>query len=221
MSVSSVGFAAASLVGNVKSGSASGGGGAFASLVGAAGGGEAPDATDQAWELLKEMTGGGLQGYWKWMIKTMKERLRADVMGDMGVTDQSLAAMPEAQRNDIEQKINEEVERRLKAWMEKQLHKQQDTADTQAIQAAAMALTGDTQAVVDPGKIADGGGAAGESGDWLNPKLAHAQAVPGALAAPMTEAQLREAGYGEEDIVQRILRGRVTGEERAEDGAAV
>jgi acetyl-CoA acetyltransferase len=70
------------------------------------------DAKD-ALDALREMTTGGIEGYWKWMMKELRE----DVMGEMGVSEEELAAMPVEQRKAVEQSINDEVEKRLKEAM--------------------------------------------------------------------------------------------------------
>lgn len=65
--------------------------------------------TRDALALLREMTEGGLEGAMKYALK----KLREDVMESMGVSEEALAAMPEGERTAMEQKIAEEVQRRL------------------------------------------------------------------------------------------------------------
>ncbi len=66
-----------------------------------------------ALEALREMTAGGIEGYWKWMMKELRE----DVMEEMGVSEEELAAMPVEQRGAVEKAINDEVEKRIKEAM--------------------------------------------------------------------------------------------------------
>lgn len=65
--------------------------------------------TAAAWSQLKEMTSGGVEGYWKYMIKQLREQ----TMEAMGVTEESLAAMEPGQREAIEAKIAEKVKEGL------------------------------------------------------------------------------------------------------------
>lgn len=67
----------------------------------------------EALDALREMTTGGIEGYWKWMMKELRE----DVMDEMGVSEEELAAMPAEQRSAVEKAINDEVELRLKEAM--------------------------------------------------------------------------------------------------------
>lgn len=67
----------------------------------------------EALDALREMTEGGIEGYWKWMMKELRE----DVMEEMGVSEEELAAMPVEQRAAVEQAINDEVQKRLKEAM--------------------------------------------------------------------------------------------------------
>ena len=72
------------------------------------------DATaKEALDALREMTSGGLEGFWKWMMKELRE----DVMEDMGVSEEALAAMDPAQRAAVEDAIEKEVQARLKEAM--------------------------------------------------------------------------------------------------------
>jgi hypothetical protein len=63
--------------------------------------------TQDALSMLKDMTDGGMTGYFKWMVKQIREK----TMESMGVTEESLAAMPEGQRTAMEQKIEEAVKK--------------------------------------------------------------------------------------------------------------
>ncbi len=67
----------------------------------------------EALDALREMTTGGIEGYWKWMMKELRE----DVMDEMGISEEELAAMPAEQRGAVEKAINDEVEKRIKEAM--------------------------------------------------------------------------------------------------------
>lgn len=81
--------------------------------VGSAAAGATSDSMDpktqEALNMLKDMTDGGMQGYWKWMMKQIRQK----VMDEMGVTEASLAAMKPDQRAAVEKQIEDEVKRRL------------------------------------------------------------------------------------------------------------
>lgn len=62
-----------------------------------------------ALSLLKEMTNGGLAGYFKWMVKQIREK----VMEDMGISEDALAAMPADQKTALMEKIEEEVKKQV------------------------------------------------------------------------------------------------------------
>lgn len=74
---------------------------------------EMDEETKAALESLREMTSGGIEGFWQWMMK----ELRKDVMEEMGVSEASLAAMDPEQRAATENAIEEEVQKRLKQAM--------------------------------------------------------------------------------------------------------
>lgn len=199
MDISGLGFGSALTIGD-RGKNTQGEAGMFSSLV------EGASAKDEALKLLREMTEGGLAGYWKWMIKTMRERLRDEVMQGMGMTEEALAAMPADQRRDIEAKITEEVERRLKAWVEQQIKKQQDVADQQKLEQTLAAL-GVAAEMVDPSALAEGAGDEGENGLNLDGKNAEQAQSLLAAVLPMTAETLREAGYRDDDIVRRMIEG--------------
>lgn len=202
MDISGLGLGVAAPIAARGEGNKEADGRAFASLLGGGG----VSVTEEASTLLREMTEGGLAGYWKWMIKTMRERLRNEVMQGMGMTEEALAAMPADQRRDIEAKITEEVERRLKAWVEQQIKKQQDVADQQKLEQTLAAL-GVAAEMVDPAALAEGAGEGKD--DWLNLDGKNAEQAQSLLAAvlPMTAETLREAGYRDDDIVRQIIEG--------------
>lgn len=173
--------------------------------------------TDEAWKLLQEMTEGGLAGYWKWMVKTMREKLREEVMGGMGISEEQLAAMPEAQRKDIEAKITEEVERRLKAWVEQQVRKQQDVADQQKLEQTLAAL-GVAAELTNPEEVAEG--KKQPAGDWIDQEGVSAGRPAGALlpALPLTPEQLEAAGYKQDDVARMIIEGLLRGDTHDKGG---
>lgn len=208
MDISGLGFGSAISIGQrgKKDETAGAEAGLFASMVG----GEASSptsTTEEASKLLKEMTEGGLAGYWKWMIKTMREKLRAEVMDGMGISEDQLKAMPADQRKDIEAKITEEVERRLKAWVEQQINKQKDAADQQKLE-QTMAALGVAAEMVDPEAVAKGTEKGGS--DWMDMDGKGASQMQNVLAAlPVTAEKLRQAGYKHDDIVRRIVEGNL------------
>lgn len=90
-------------------------GGGFASLISGQG--------DPA-EMLKEITKDGMKGLWSWQMKQLKEKIAAEVMGEMNVTAESIAKMPENQRVGLEKKIMDEVQKRLEIAMTEQANKE-------------------------------------------------------------------------------------------------
>lgn len=208
MDISGLGFGSALSIGDrgkPRDGEAA----LFAGLVGGAGAGAS--AKDEALKLLGEMTEGGLEGYWKWMIKTMRERLRAEVMDGMGISEEQLNAMPADQRRDTEARITEEVERRLKAWVEQQMTKHQDIAEQRKLE-QTMAAMGVAAEMQDPEAKAEGT----DKGDpSLLPWDGGMKSAKSAVSAlPMTAEALRAAGYQHDDIVRRIVEGRLHDDER-------
>lgn len=65
--------------------------------------------TSEALSMLKEMTSGGVEGYFRFIVKNIREK----VMKDMGVSEEQLAAMPADERKAIEDKIAEEVKKQV------------------------------------------------------------------------------------------------------------
>ncbi len=70
-------------------------------------------AASAAFDYLKEMTAGGLEG----AMRTAMKKLREKIMGEMGVSEERLAAMEPAQRAAVEAKIGEEVQKRIQEAM--------------------------------------------------------------------------------------------------------
>ncbi|RYG61791.1 MAG: hypothetical protein EON60_02170 [Alphaproteobacteria bacterium] len=65
--------------------------------------------TEEGLSLLREMTSGGIEGYFKYMIKELREK----VMEDMGVSEADLAAMDPAQRDVVEKAIEDAVKEKV------------------------------------------------------------------------------------------------------------
>lgn len=65
--------------------------------------------TEEALGLLREMTSGGIEGYFKYLMKELREK----VMDEMGVSEAELAAMGPEQRKAVEDAINEAVKEKL------------------------------------------------------------------------------------------------------------
>lgn len=79
--------------------------------------------SDSPEDMLKDITAKGVDSLWKWQIKKLKEKIAAQVMQEMNLSPAQIAAMPAEQRMSIEQKILEEVERRVKQLVEQGLQK--------------------------------------------------------------------------------------------------
>lgn len=90
--------------------------GSFAAMIGNL-------AEDDPAEMLKEITEDGIASMWKWQIKKLKEKVASEIMQEMSLTPEQIAAMPDAQRVSVEQKIMQEVERRVKEMIEQGMHK--------------------------------------------------------------------------------------------------
>ncbi len=83
---------------------------------------------DDPKKILAEIMKDGMSGYWAWQIKEMKKKAAEKVMQGMGVTAESIAAMPPDQRADIERKIMQEVERMVREHVENEARKKQGLA---------------------------------------------------------------------------------------------
>jgi len=70
-------------------------------------------AAAEAFQYIKDMTAGGLEG----AMRTAMQKLRDKIMEEMGVSDESLAVMDPAARGEMEAKISEEVQKRIKEAM--------------------------------------------------------------------------------------------------------
>ena len=69
----------------------------------------------EALDLLREMTSGGLEGAMRWAMKELRE----DVMDGMNISEQELAALPADQKAAVEKAIADEVQKRLAEAMNK------------------------------------------------------------------------------------------------------
>lgn len=83
--------------------------------------------TKEAKDMLAEITGGGAKGYWAWKMKQLREQITAQVMGEMGLTPEKLAAMSPEERLATLKKIEEAVEERLKLAMAEEMRRKQRT----------------------------------------------------------------------------------------------
>lgn len=61
--------------------------------------------TKEALDMLHDMTSGGMEGYFKYMVKQAREK----AMSDLGVTEDSLKAMDPSARAAMEKKIDDMV----------------------------------------------------------------------------------------------------------------
>ncbi|ASG21567.1 hypothetical protein [Nitrospirillum viridazoti] len=100
----------------------------FATLL--RGGDDDPKAT------LKDITSGGMPGYWAWRMKELKAEIAARVMGNMGVTRQGLSRMSEDDRAEVERLIMREVARVVREMTTGQVRKGPGLEDGAAISAA-------------------------------------------------------------------------------------
>jgi hypothetical protein len=73
---------------------------------------------------LADITSGGAQSMWAWELKQIKKKAVQQVMGSMGVTQDSVAAMSPKQRLDMENKILKAVEQKVKEMMREAMEKQ-------------------------------------------------------------------------------------------------
>ncbi|PZP39950.1 MAG: hypothetical protein DI585_02400 [Pseudomonas fluorescens] len=88
----------------------------------------------EALDALHEMTKDGLEGAMRWAMKEIRE----DVMESMGVSEDELAAMDPAARDAMEQKIDEEVQKRMAEAMGKD--GQDAVAETNALSPEQMVM---------------------------------------------------------------------------------
>lgn len=79
----------------------------------AVGGDKTDAAASAAFDYIKDMTAGGLEG----AMRTAMKKLRDKIMEEMGVSEDSLKAMDPTARNAMEAKISEEVQKRIKEAM--------------------------------------------------------------------------------------------------------
>lgn len=191
---------------------------------GSLGKGKATTPTDEAEKLLSEMTSGGLEGYWRWLIKNEEARIRADVMQGMGLSEEQLAAMPDAQRQDLEKQISDAVAQRLKVWLEKQMQKEKEAGNAES--AGALSAAAKSTGATGQGAVLGGMTGQGADTDYKPGQTAPASLLPfpvdalkdgqtlsGMLgveagALPHTAESLREAGYDErEEMARRLAKG--------------
>jgi len=78
-------------------------------------------------EILKAITENGITSMWQWQMEELKKKVAAEVMSEMGITPEQLAAMPETERMNLEAKIMEEVERRIKDMVAESMRKKDET----------------------------------------------------------------------------------------------
>lgn len=69
---------------------------------------------DDPQSILKDMTSGGMQGYWSYQIKQMKQKVAEDTLQSKGLTEADVANMPPDQRADLERTIMREVEQKVR-----------------------------------------------------------------------------------------------------------
>lgn len=77
--------------------------------------------SDDPAEMLKEITSGGMKGYWAWQVKQLRAKAAEKILGQRNLTPEMIAALPPQQRADIEKQIMQEVERMVKQMIEEEL----------------------------------------------------------------------------------------------------
>ncbi len=92
-------------------------------------------------EILEAITKNGVTSLWEWQMQELKKKVAAEVMAAMGITPEQLAAMPEGKRMDIEAKIMQEVERRIKDMMAENMRKKDETGFAPNVQLDAQTQT--------------------------------------------------------------------------------
>lgn len=83
--------------------------------------------TKEAEAALGEITKGGVNGYWAWKISEMRKKITEQVMGEMNLTPEKLAAMSAEERLLTEKKIEDLVEERLKLAVAEEMKRKQNT----------------------------------------------------------------------------------------------
>lgn len=99
---------------------------------------------EEAKKALEEVAGGGIEGYWQWKIKKLREQIEEQVMGEMNMTAEKLAALSLEDRLALEKKISEVVEQRLKLAMDEEMKRRKREA---------MGLTASTTAMLSAQEI--------------------------------------------------------------------
>lgn len=95
-------------------------------------------AEEDAKATLAEITEKGAKGYWEWKIREMRKQIAAEVMGEMNLTAEKIAQMPAKERLEVETKILDMVEQRLKLAIVEEMKKKQEvllglSVNTQAL----------------------------------------------------------------------------------------
>jgi uncharacterized protein YdcH (DUF465 family) len=78
---------------------------------------------NEAKQMLADITQDGAKGYWEWKIEEMRKQITEQVMGEMNLTPEKLAAMPPEDRLALEDKIARLVEDRLKLAVTEEMKK--------------------------------------------------------------------------------------------------
>lgn len=78
-------------------------------------------------DMLAEITKEGGKSYWEWKIKQMRKQIGEEVMGEMNLTPEKLAAMSAEERVKTETKILEIVEQRLRLAIAEEMKRKQNT----------------------------------------------------------------------------------------------
>lgn len=81
----------------------------------------------EAKDKLSEITRDGAKSYWEWKIKEMRKQIGEEVMGEMNLTPEKIAAMSAEERVKTETKILEIVEQRLRLAIAEEMKRKQNT----------------------------------------------------------------------------------------------
>ncbi len=78
-----------------------------------------------SYDTLKEITSKGAEGYWSWQLKNLKKKIAEQIMGEMGVTKESLAKMPSEERIRQEKLVMDELKKRIEEIVRNEIKKEQ------------------------------------------------------------------------------------------------
>lgn len=89
---------------------------------------EALFADDTPEAMIKEITEGGIEGMLKWKVRQLEKQIAGKVLASEGITKEEIAALPPEQRIPLQQRIMDEVARKLKEAMDEQMKRESGMA---------------------------------------------------------------------------------------------